>query len=100
MTLAEALMQLNIETLAAGLQVDSNHSLLVVLQDRVDLLRHLGQVLQSRQDYFGNEVARPGNLMGRNNEMKRCTVLTNRCSRLLARSPHHHQYEKRPVDSS
>ena len=53
------------ETLAQGLQVDANHNLLVVLQDRVDLLRHLGQVLQNRQDYFGTEVARPGNLMGK-----------------------------------
>ncbi|KAI8148386.1 hypothetical protein BJV82DRAFT_591961 [Fennellomyces sp. T-0311] len=60
---SEALMRFNIETLAAGLQVDSSHNLLVVLQDRVDLLRHLGQVLQSRQDYFGIDVARPGNLM-------------------------------------
>ncbi|KAG2219711.1 hypothetical protein INT45_006043 [Circinella minor] len=60
---SEALIRFSLETLAQGLQVDVNHNLLVVLQDRVDLLRHLGQVLQNRQDHFGTDVARPGNLM-------------------------------------
>ncbi|KAI9496329.1 hypothetical protein BDB00DRAFT_953304 [Zychaea mexicana] len=60
---SEALFRFSLQTLAQGFQIDPNHNLLVVLQDRVDLLRHLGQVLQSRQDYFGADVARPGNLM-------------------------------------
>ena len=64
------MIRFSLETLAQGLQVDVSHNLLVVLQDRVDLLRHLGQVLQNRQDYFGTDVARPGNLMG-----KACFVL-------------------------
>jgi hypothetical protein len=61
--LAEALCGLTFEQLATGLQVtDSN--ILVGLEDRLEMLHHLGQVLQNRSDFFGGDVARPGNLMG------------------------------------
>ncbi|KAI8388490.1 uncharacterized protein BYT42DRAFT_236927 [Radiomyces spectabilis] len=58
-----ALMALNMDTLRQGFQVDSRN-ILVGLEDRLELLHHLGEVLQDRQDYFGSQlVARPGNLL-------------------------------------
>ncbi|ORY96641.1 hypothetical protein BCR43DRAFT_492023 [Syncephalastrum racemosum] len=59
---SEALLHLSDETLAQGFQIDSV-SALVGLEDRLALLRHLGQTLQSRPDYFGTTVPRPGHLM-------------------------------------
>ncbi|CAO3595117.1 unnamed protein product [Absidia cylindrospora] len=59
---SEALAGLTYDDLATGLQVtDSN--ILVGLEDRLEMLHHLGQVLQSRLDFFGGAVPRPGNLM-------------------------------------
>jgi hypothetical protein len=49
--------------LASGLQV-TDRNILVGLEDRLGLLHHLGQVLQTRSDFFGGAVPRPGNLMG------------------------------------
>jgi hypothetical protein len=61
--LAEALCGLTFEDLASGLQV-TDRNILVGLEDRLGLLHHLGQVLQTRSDFFGGAVPRPGNLMG------------------------------------
>lgn len=61
-------MSLTIETLYEGFQVDHQRNPLIGLEDRLELLRHLGQVLQRRADYFqANRAAvpRPGNLMGK-----------------------------------
>lgn len=60
--IAEALLDFSLETLVNGMQA----TVLEGLKDRVDLLRHLGQLLESRQDYFGAGInlRRPGNLMG------------------------------------
>ncbi|KAI9315870.1 hypothetical protein BX666DRAFT_1952323 [Dichotomocladium elegans] len=59
---SEALLGFTLEKIMQGLHVTS---LFDGLQDRVDLLRHLGQLLEHRQDYFGAGVNghRPGNLM-------------------------------------
>ncbi|KAJ8652195.1 hypothetical protein O0I10_012156 [Lichtheimia ornata] len=58
---SEALLDFSLETLVNGMQA----TVLEGLKDRVDLLRHLGQLLESRQDYFGAGInlRRPGNLM-------------------------------------
>ncbi|KAI9499639.1 hypothetical protein BDB00DRAFT_866501 [Zychaea mexicana] len=62
---SEALMNLSLETLHEGFQVDHERNVLIGLEDRLDLLRHLGQVLQERADFFQQTgpVPRPGNLM-------------------------------------
>ncbi|KAI9275644.1 hypothetical protein BDA99DRAFT_532603 [Phascolomyces articulosus] len=62
---SEALMNLSLETLQQGFQVDQERNALIGLEDRLDLLRNLGQVLQERADYFQQTgpVPRPGNLM-------------------------------------
>ncbi|KAI7884090.1 DUF1688-domain-containing protein [Lichtheimia hyalospora FSU 10163] len=59
---SEALLSLSLETLITGLQANDQSSV-SGLQDRVDLLHHLGKFIQTRQDYFGGTVPRPGNLM-------------------------------------
>ncbi|KAI8148745.1 hypothetical protein BJV82DRAFT_505446 [Fennellomyces sp. T-0311] len=62
---SEALMKLSLETLHKGFQIDHERNVFIGLEDRLELLRHLGQVLQERADYFQQTgpVPRPGNLM-------------------------------------
>ncbi|KAG0169081.1 hypothetical protein DFQ30_003995 [Apophysomyces sp. BC1015] len=60
---SEALECLSMDILRQGFQI-SGQNVLVGLEDRLELLNHLGEVLRERQDYFGSGcVARPGNLM-------------------------------------
>lgn len=58
---------MTLDTLLEGLQATSSVPL-VGLEDRLELLNHLGELLQTRPDYFGGEeghVSRPGNMMGK-----------------------------------
>lgn len=63
---AEALINLSLDTLEQGFQVDHERNVLIGLEDRLDILRNLGKVLQEHADYFQKTgpVPRPGNLMG------------------------------------
>lgn len=62
--IAEGLIDLSIETLRKGLQFNENNSF-AGIEERLEVLNHLGHVLQTRKDYFGNELQRPGNMMGK-----------------------------------
>ena len=55
------------DTLQQGFQVDQECNALIGLDDRLELLRNLGQVLQEHADFFQQTgpVPRPGNLMGK-----------------------------------
>jgi hypothetical protein len=55
---------LSLESLCEGLQFDEHNSF-VGLEERHEALNHLGVVLQNRTDYFGEDVQRPGNLIGK-----------------------------------
>lgn len=57
-------MALSLETLKKGLQFNEDNSF-VGLEERHELLNNLGLVLKTRQDYFGKDVHRPGNMMGK-----------------------------------
>lgn len=57
-----ALKRLNIRDLQLALQV-SNTNNIVGLQGRVELLNRLGKALESFPEFFGHEVARPGNIV-------------------------------------
>lgn len=63
---AEGLLSLSIDTLKQGFQVNERN-ILIGLEDRLEILRYLGNVLRSREDYFQSSgaVPRPGNLMGK-----------------------------------
>ena len=66
-TIAEPLSNLSMNTLLEGLQI-TNTEQWIGLEDRLELLNHLGEVLQRRSDYFGGKdgsLARPGNMMGK-----------------------------------
>ncbi|KAI7873923.1 DUF1688-domain-containing protein [Lichtheimia hyalospora FSU 10163] len=62
---SEALIHLSLDTLEKGFQVDHERNVLIGLEDRLDILRNLGKVLQEHADYFQKTgpVPRPGNLM-------------------------------------
>ncbi|KAI7897365.1 uncharacterized protein EV154DRAFT_535315 [Mucor mucedo] len=59
---SEALMDLSLETLKNGLQFNEQNTF-VGIEERHELLNHLGYALKTRQDYFGRETHRPGNMM-------------------------------------
>ncbi|GAA5814308.1 hypothetical protein MFLAVUS_007802 [Mucor flavus] len=59
---SEALSTISYETVSRGLQF-SHHNEFTGIAERVELLNHLGLVLQRRKDYFGDAVQRPGNMM-------------------------------------
>ncbi|KAG2213737.1 hypothetical protein INT46_009885, partial [Mucor plumbeus] len=59
---SEALTNLSLQTLRDGLQFTETNSF-VGVDERFEVLNHLGLVLKNRNDYFGNKVQRPGNLM-------------------------------------
>ncbi|KAL1933761.1 hypothetical protein VTP01DRAFT_7851 [Rhizomucor pusillus] len=61
---SEGLLSLSIDTLKQGFQVNERN-ILIGLEDRLEILRYLGNVLRSREDYFQSSgaVPRPGNLM-------------------------------------
>ena len=63
---ADGLLNLKLEDLSKGLQVDNENNPLVGLEGRLDLLRRLGGVLKDEKNkkYFvANGSARPGNLI-------------------------------------
>lgn len=56
---------MTLDTLQAGFQTQGT---LVGLEDRLELLKHLSEVLTRRPDYFSGEeghLSRPGNMMGK-----------------------------------
>lgn len=56
---------MTLDTLLAGFQTQET---LVGLEDRLELLKHLSEVLTRRPDYFSGEeghLSRPGNMMGK-----------------------------------
>ncbi|KAI8637653.1 hypothetical protein BD408DRAFT_424190 [Parasitella parasitica] len=59
---SEALSNLSLKTLRDGLQFSKTNSF-EGIDERHEVLNHLGLVLQNRKDYFGKTVQRPGNLM-------------------------------------
>lgn len=59
---SEGLVNFSLETLRNGLQFNENNSF-VGIEERLEILNHLGHVLNTRKDYFGNENQRPGNMM-------------------------------------
>lgn len=63
--LAEALINLSLNTLLDGLQFTETNKF-VGIEERYEAIHHLGYVLQqNNQQYFGKKsVKRPGNLMG------------------------------------
>lgn len=99
---AEALCALSMETLVKGLQVKQHHTFIWAgLNDRLDLLHHLGHIVSTRNDYFGGvgtDVARPGNLMGK--LVVYCEKITKKSTnnelayRLPPFPPNNHQYEE------
>lgn len=61
---AEALLQLTLEDLARGLQVDEETNPLLGLPGRLELLHSLGRVLKNKPEYFAHDGShRPGNLL-------------------------------------
>lgn len=62
--IAEALINLSSQTLRDGLQFTETNSF-AGIDERLEVLNNLGMVLQSRKDYFGSGLQRPGNLMGK-----------------------------------
>lgn len=57
-------MDLSLETLKNGLQFNEQNTF-VGIEERHELLNYLGYALKNRQDYFGKDVHRPGNMMGK-----------------------------------
>ncbi|KAL0075170.1 hypothetical protein J3Q64DRAFT_1763771 [Phycomyces blakesleeanus] len=60
---SEGLLSLSIETLYSGFQVGDRNRL-IGLEDRLDLLHHLGNILKKKTEFFGySSVPRPGNML-------------------------------------
>jgi GTP cyclohydrolase II len=59
---SQALKLVSDENLARGLQVSRSNPLLGV-EGRARLLRNLGEALEANPEFFGSEVARPGNMV-------------------------------------
>ncbi|KAI8977928.1 hypothetical protein BDB01DRAFT_852758 [Pilobolus umbonatus] len=59
---SKALCHLSLDTLCHHLQFNEHNSF-VGIEERLEVLNHLGYVLQNRPDYFGKDAQRPGNLM-------------------------------------
>lgn len=63
MYVAQALLRLTLDDLLQRFKTTSET--LIGLEDRFEVLKHLGKVLDRRGDYFSGEVTRPGNMMGK-----------------------------------
>ncbi|KAI9299440.1 hypothetical protein BJ944DRAFT_172382, partial [Cunninghamella echinulata] len=60
---ADALNLISIEALYDGFQLDA-HNKLLGIEERLDLVKHLSNVLKSQSSYFGlDTIPRPGNLI-------------------------------------
>lgn len=59
---SDGLINLSLDKLKGGLQFNENNSF-VGIDERLEILNHLGHVLKNRTDYFGKEAQRPGNMM-------------------------------------